>query len=753
MNFIHKVRDEFDRPTPETVFGALVRSEHEVVRLKAVQALGSLKTPESMTVLIDALRDDDEDVRVDAAEALGALGRTEAVASLMENLVQDPCADVKLACVDALSHLGAREALPVFRQLVTGRGDDLIWDEDEIYQDEWDSWLDIQIAAIRALGLMKDAEAIEPIVRAIYDPEAQELDSVCAEALGRIGVPAVPTLGQLASSVSRRRRYHAVRALSGIDTELARDLLLKATSDEEPSVRTLAYETLLDRDGDLALFERALKDPCDDVRIAGLSRLNLDDGMLMDRILRDPSPQVQLALVQRFDRTHNCSDPEDVSFKVLDFLSCSNDRDVAASAFGTLAARAPALVLKRLAALFSDEETVNDDHERRQWAVVDCLAHSSDDLAVKWLQTACHSPYRAVRLKALAVLGRILSDAPETEGKLAQARELVLSLALPQPVDSAAVEAPEEDEVPEESDSEDDRQAIKDAGLDIGDADSDISEGPTSSLGAILGQESIARDLVEEAEASGTVGELTKKEQALLSRARRNLSRRKVSLDGDGDSLDHEMRLTAVQLLGAQPGMQRVLIELAKEDQTDVAAAALNALTENNHCFGPTVGKEETDELLIQVASATTQAVRLAALRLIAQLSEASNRVSRFVLSALKDGDASIRAEALQTYCILNGASDKLVRSTSDSSSVVRQKAMRLLARHNPARAEERILDFLCDNPEQTIATYLDESDVGFDGIADQLMRGLTDETQKSVWPVMMPALAWIAQRRQQDIA
>ncbi len=739
MNFVHKVQEGVDHPIPEQVFGELVLSEHDVVRLKAVQALRSLKTPESLAVLIQALHDDDADVRVDAAEALGDLARQEAIAPLMENLVHDPCGDVKLACVNALAHSKAAEALPVLRKLVTGRGDHVEWDGDEIYQDEWDIWLDIQLAAIRALGRMRDVESIEPIVQAVYDPEGQELDVEAAEALGRIGQAAVPTLGQFASSASRRRRFHAVRALSTIEGEKARDLLFKATRDEDASIRTLAYETLLDRDGDLDLFERALNDRCEDVRIAALSRLNLDDGTLMDRVLRDPSPRVQLALVHRFDKAVRCDDPEEISFKVLDFLSHSEDREVSATAFGTLAGRAPGLVSKRLEALFSDGNAASDDHERRQWAVVDCVAQSSDDLAVEWLQTACHSPYRAVRLKALAALGHILSAPGAAVEKLAQTRELILSLALKK---QAIAEEAFEDE-PEA----DDRLAIEDAGLDIGDDDHGEADGPTSSLGAILGQDALAKDLVDEANLSGAADELTQKEQALLARARRNLSRRKVSLDGDKDSLDHEMRLTAIQFLGGQAGMQDVLAGLAMEDQTDIAAAALNALTENIRLHTLTADTETTDTLIARVTSATHSSVRLAALRLAAQTPELQSGMVVFVRSALKDGDASIRAEALRAHCALNGGADKLVKLTSDPSSVVRQQAMRLLAQHVPERAEEKIFEFLIENPEQSIATYLAGTDVGLARIRDRLIARLTDDKQKSAWPIMIPALAWAARQ------
>ncbi|MEP3276031.1 MAG: HEAT repeat domain-containing protein [Stappiaceae bacterium] len=733
-------------PTPESLFGTLAKSDHDVVRLKAVQALRDVGAPDSIFVLIEALHDDDEDVRIDAAEALGRLGRTEAIVPLLENLTHDPCGEVKLACVFALSALDASEALPILRTLVTGRGEEIAWDGDEMYQDEWDVWLDIQIASIRALGRLKDAGAIEPIVQAVYDPEGQELDTVAAEALGSIGTPALLTLGQFASSTSRRRRYHAVRAITTLAGEPAENLLVKATEDDDPAIRTLAFETLLDRNGDVALFETALSDTCEDVRIAALSRLKLDDGVLMDRALRDSSPRVQLALINRFDRASSCSDPEEISFKVLDFLTRSDESEVSASAFGALAARAPDLVSDRLADLFSGDKAEDDDTERRQWAVVDSLAQSRDPFAIKWLQSACHAPFRAVRLKALAALGRMITDQSLSAGPLAQARELVLSIALTSPVIAEAEVSQEE---PEEQ-TEDDRLAIKDAGLDIGDEVPEESQGPTSSLGAILGQESIAQDLVEEAKSDEIADELTNREQALLSRARRNLSRRKVSLDGDTAGLDHEMRLTAIQLLGEQPGMQNILVDIASDDQVDLASTALHALCENVRLHKMAIESEQLDTLLTRVLASTSHTVRLQAVRLAAHIPDANKKLEKMVRNALRDGEASIRAEALRTLCALQGRSDKISELIGDPSPLVRHQAMRLLAKWDPEKAEAFLLDFLLENPEQSIKPYLADNTNVTVRVRKRLTGCLMDEDMKSAWPVIMPALAGVMQLEQQ---
>ena len=75
----------------------LLQSGVDVHRCAAASALGCLGDPRSVEILIEALLDEDPDVRTDAAAALAERPDSRAVDQLMENLVGDPCAEVKIS--------------------------------------------------------------------------------------------------------------------------------------------------------------------------------------------------------------------------------------------------------------------------------------------------------------------------------------------------------------------------------------------------------------------------------------------------------------------------------------------------------------------------------------------------------------------------------------------------------------------------------------------------------------------------------
>ncbi|WP_350333640.1 HEAT repeat domain-containing protein [Coralliovum pocilloporae] len=727
----------------KAVFRTLVSSDYDIVRLKAVQALHQVQATDSADCLVEALRDDDEDVRIDAVSALADLGDEAVIPALLENLVYDPCGEVKLACVKALGKLGGRDAIPYLRKLVTSRSDDdeMIWDEDEAYQTEWDDWLDIQIAAIETLGRFGDEEAVEPIVLAVNDDEAQDLGPVAMEALGRIGDAALPSLGMFMNSTRRRLRYQATRAVAGLDGEKAEALLNRALDDKDASIRLVAFETLLDRDASLDLFERALGDAHEDIRIAAFARLDLAEEALLNRVLNDPSPVVQLSLINRIDPTESCERRDDTRFRTLELLSRSGNGEVAATAFGRLAAIATPLVKNELIDLFGDREDKPDDLERRQWAAVDGLAASANPDAMEWLQKACRSEFRAVRLKALTAVGVCLERGDKTLVARQQASEIVLSLALPAP---AADPGDEDADIGEQEAVKDDRHALKAAGLDIGDGDADAEQGPTSSLGAILGHEEIAEELVEEAAADNSATILSPNEEILLNRARRNISRRKVALDADAASLDQETQLTAIQLLGTLPDWQGNLLSLATETDVDRATAALDGLLRSIDRFGLKAGEDALADVIPNLIVATDAGIRLRAVRLTAFLP--LDKASDILLAVLGDEDANVRAEAIRLLGGMTVTAEAVTPLLGDSSSLVRQQAMRTLCVVDPAQARDHLLSFLLDNPEQSLTAYMPDDSSAAPVIGAHIADRLANDNERATWPVLLPALASLYQ-------
>ncbi|WP_310621409.1 HEAT repeat domain-containing protein [Flexibacterium corallicola] len=724
----------------ETLLCELAGSDYDVLRLKAIQGLRDMKSSVGAKVFVEALKDDDEDVRVDAASALASYNSPPVIAAVLENLEFDPCADVKLACVTTLAALKADAALPVLRQLVVGRGENIVWDEDQFYQDEWDAWLDIQIAAIRALGTLKDSDGIAAIVSAVNDEEAQDLDDVATRAFAQMGVAALPVLESFLKSGERRRRFYTVKALGHIEGEEALGLLKSAIKDEAPSIRLAAFEGLFEKVTEIELYEKALKDKHEDIRVCVLSRLKLDDWQLMDRVMKDPSQKVQLALAGRFDHQVICTSREDVSFKILDILLRSDYSEVGAVALGVLAARCPDLVQGELKDAFATTSEDKDGQERLQWAVVDGLSRSRHALAMDWLQQAISSPFRSVRLKALAVLGGTLGDVDVPSKQRETALEMIVNFAAP----ASKPEAMEEDANEERGEihPQDQREELKAAGLDIGDEPNEEDAGPTSSLGAILGHEEIAAEMVSEAEEEKV--ELSAREQALLARATRNLSRRKVSLDGDQGALDREVQLTALRLLGEQKGYQSFLAELGGVDDGEAAAAALTALHHNMEVHGCELESTVLSDLLVRSLGSTSANIRLQALRLLTLSGLKEDRFIRSVRQCLSDEVSAIRAQSLSAWMALGQSSQKAETLINDSSPLVRQHSMRMLCKTQPELAAQHLCDFISQNPEQSLATYLGEEEAINQRIGLSLAERLKDESYKRNWPVLVPALAQI---------
>ena len=169
------------QPDRQAVLDALcltLASGDGAQRCAAVIALGQVGA-----AVVAALRDEDEDVRVDAAVALGRLADSTAVAPLLASLTGDPCTDVKAAAIDSLVRFDAREAIPVLRALVTSRGEDVVWDEEELL--DWDGWLDIQIKAVAALAALAAEEAAPDLAAALTLDGGQEISAQVMPALAK----------------------------------------------------------------------------------------------------------------------------------------------------------------------------------------------------------------------------------------------------------------------------------------------------------------------------------------------------------------------------------------------------------------------------------------------------------------------------------------------------------------------------------------------------------------------------------------
>ncbi|MEM9778478.1 MAG: HEAT repeat domain-containing protein, partial [Pseudomonadota bacterium] len=172
---------------PSHALSPWLESQNEVLRCAAIRATSGLCEDVDMQreTLLTALMDPDPDVRTDAMEAFAPLARDGDAGTLLLSLSGDPVREVKLAAIAGLGGLQCPEASGLLRSLARSRAEDQVAWEDE--DSDWEDWLDIQIAAIKALGQMGDASAIPDLLAARDDEYGQTLDVQVFEALSLMG--------------------------------------------------------------------------------------------------------------------------------------------------------------------------------------------------------------------------------------------------------------------------------------------------------------------------------------------------------------------------------------------------------------------------------------------------------------------------------------------------------------------------------------------------------------------------------------
>jgi HEAT repeat protein len=163
---------------------ALKRDEFSGVRWKAAEALSKIGNP-AMEPLIATLQYPDDDVRWKAAIALGEIGNPNAIEPLIA-LLNDEDRFVRSRAAHALSMIGEPAVGPLIGTLKAG--------------DPALRW-----GAALALGKIKNSLAVEPLILALADREMM-VRGEAASALAYIGTPALgPLLGFLKGAQGETR--------------------------------------------------------------------------------------------------------------------------------------------------------------------------------------------------------------------------------------------------------------------------------------------------------------------------------------------------------------------------------------------------------------------------------------------------------------------------------------------------------------------------------------------------------------------
>jgi len=170
------------------VIARLDDPDHEV-REEAARALGRIRSPDAVDVLLACLRDPHSSIRPQAARALGQIGDPRAVEALTRCL-ESASADLRQACADALHDIAGREPAPpsprATRALRTmERADDDVPAADIIARLD-DADHEVREEAARALGRIRSPQAVESLIRHLRDPNST-IRPQAARALGQIG--------------------------------------------------------------------------------------------------------------------------------------------------------------------------------------------------------------------------------------------------------------------------------------------------------------------------------------------------------------------------------------------------------------------------------------------------------------------------------------------------------------------------------------------------------------------------------------
>jgi len=371
----------------------LLQTGDEVDRCYAARALGVLGEESAIEPLIERLRDEDIDVCVDAAMALGNIGAKAAIPSLVESLENDNSGEVCTVVAESLNKIGGKEAIDALLKVAAERPEGLEWDDD------WDTWWDVQREAVKGLGRCGDERAVDTLLSIINDEEQQDIENEILAALSQIpgrGIEAIITRLKDQDSWPKNRR-RAAKALGLVDSPDATRTLGRTLQDKEPEVRA----------------EAALA-------LANLGAEQYLNALIL--LLRDPEQEVRKAVIKAVTlMIENTSGSEELQKQLLPML-IDPSSEVRASLFNAMTATVTSKPLSE-ESLQLVLASLNDENFNCASAACTLLGHNGDPAAIPELINLLgdRSKYSMVRREAALSLGKIGQCDAEVLGELTQA--------------------------------------------------------------------------------------------------------------------------------------------------------------------------------------------------------------------------------------------------------------------------------------------------------------------------------------------
>lgn len=678
---------------PETTEPVIrhLRDGDEVLRCAAARALAATGGQEAAAALVEALLDEDPDVRTDAMGALILCARPEDVDAIRRSLLGDPVKEVKIAAINTLARLEDRTSVPLLASLVKDRCDhDVAW-EDEAGM--WDDWLDVQLAAIEALGRMKVPEVVEDLLAAREDEMGQELDDVVFAALAGIPGAGITALLALLHDGAARVREQALVALTKAQPQALAPVLEAMLEDASPDVRCLAVQSL---DGDDPALERLLReDASPAVRRAALQKLGVGRRDLALAALNDVDEDLRALALDLVLSDPAAALPEDLAANVQAWLPTA----------GPTLATAAVRHLPRLSGAPSFEllTSVIEEETRPlevRLAAVAALPELRFEASIALLERGVRNPIRQIRAAALVALTEL---AKAESRELATPARALLAAAVrggfSEGAQRAQVPMEEEAHSPAASKEEagDSRITITREGEilrgDQAEEESNVVDlrFPTSTLAAL--QEPPGRDAVEVGKhrlESPRAGDSPNVDHSGPMKRGQGKYRRRVAVDGPDDyALD--LRLLALRIAADCPGeeVEAALVEAAVSAETLVKSSAFAALARRAKSQP---GSPTLLPVLLGGLGDENALIRGHALQAVANRDDIE---AGRLLPLLGDDDAVVRAEALNT--LGDSGEERVFAALEDDSALVRRAALALITSRDSTADLERALKSCLD--------------------------------------------------------
>ncbi len=705
--------------------GGILSDGADIHRCQAAKALGQIGEPSAVQPLIKALLDEDEDVRTDAAEALLKLADPRAQEQLFENLLGDPCSEVKLAAIEALAKLQDQRVVPWLRRMVKGRDDEIAWDEEEFYASGWDDWVEVQIKAVSALAALKVVEAVPDIVEAVRDENAQDMSDTAFKALAQMDVAGIEALAEFLTDDNPRLRRRAAAALATINSKDVEAPLAQAFSDPSREVRLAvlkARAAIFPADKNVA---QMMQDNDATVRAEAVRLVGKHHQEALVALLEDPAEVVRTATLFAIARVENI-DADDGLIEVLCKQIDGSAGPSSIAAIDALVAAAPEVALDKLALQLGDTERPL----AMRFAALSGLAAIGGEQAAEAIIPVMDDAARQIRLEAMSALAN-LARAEKIWPNLA-ATALLAALNgqyEPEPVKTAdehaidaspAVEPEAEQAEPELDASEDD----------------DNKAFPTSTIGSIL------EDVPEVARVAGFPDkgiELSSTDMERLAIARNVVGKKRVVVEPKVVVHD-DIRRFAARVLG-DVNHDDVVVELASaldssDEETILAAAdSLARIGVINRVLPADIA-----EVLMTKMPTTDRNLKLLLVRALAACSGAD--VVELLESQLSDEDSFVRTESIRALCRIGVVGTKVEALIGDQDPSVRMAAAEAVAAAGLPGAVDLLVLFAFSfeghhgRPAARLLRKLDpaQASVAFVGVLDDL-------NQKRVWSVAIEAL------------